>query len=321
MTDRKKRMALGAAAIGTAAAGIACTHAATAYFVNLAMDREAPKFRNTDRLKGRPQTDGPIPGQTKQMDASVPENCESVEIQSCDGEKLVGHWYPAEHPQRTVLAFHGWRSSWEKDFGALTPFLHAENCNILFVEQRGQNNSGGAYISFGLMERYDCMEWIKWVHAEKDTGLPLYLAGVSMGATTVLMASGLKLPENVRGIIADCGFTSPHQIWKHVTEDNLRVPGGFRARTADRICQRKIHMSITESSTVEAMKENQTPILFIHGTDDHFVPIEMTYEAYKACSAPKRLFVVPGAGHCQSYAVDTLGYQMALRTFWSDFDR
>lgn len=47
----------------------------------------------------------------------------------------------------------------------------------------------------------------------------------------------------------------------------------------------------------------------------------MTYETYKACSAPKQLFVVPGAEHGQSYVVDTSGYQAALRKFWSDFDQ
>ena len=37
----------------------------------------------------------------------------------------------------------------------------------------------------------------------------IFLCGISMGCATTLMAAGLDLPDNVKGIIADCGFTSP----------------------------------------------------------------------------------------------------------------
>lgn len=68
------------------------------------------------------------------------------------------------------------------------------------------------------------------------------------------------------------------------------------------------------------MEHCTVPVLFIHGTDDHFVPIEMTYENYKACAAPKRLFIVPGAGHGSSYFVDRDGYERAIKAFWDDYD-
>ena len=141
-----------------------------------------------------------------------------------------------------------------------------------------------------------------------------------MGATTVLMTTGLELPDNVHGVIADCGFTSPHEIWKHVVENNLHLSYGVIGNLANDICKKKIQMGTKDYSTVEAMKECKTPILFIHGTDDHFVPVEMTYENYKACTAPKRLFVVPGADHGMSYVADTQGYQAAMKDFWSTFD-
>lgn len=70
-------------------------------------------------------------------------------------------------------------------------------CSVLYAEQRGQGNSGGDFIGFGQIERYDCLDWIHWVSERCGTELPIYLCGVSMGATTVLMAAGLDLPENV----------------------------------------------------------------------------------------------------------------------------
>ena len=68
------------------------------------------------------------------------------------------------------------------------------------------------------------------------------------------------------------------------------------------------------------MRECKVPVLFIHGTDDRFVPIEMTYENYKACVSPKRLLVVPGAEHAMSYLIDKESYEKTVKEFWNDFD-
>ncbi len=188
------------------------------------------------------------------------------------------------------------------------------------MEQRGQNNSAGDYMGFGMLERYDCLEWIKWVNEQNVEGLPIYLAGVSMGAATVLMTTDLGLPENVHGVIADCGFTSPHAIWKHVVENNLHMPYGIHEKAVNALCKKKIQYDAKEASAVNSMKKCNVPVLFVHGTDDKLVPVEMTYENYKACKATKRLFVVPGAEHAMSYFMDRERYEKELKEFWHDFD-
>lgn len=138
---------------------------------------------------------------------------------------------------------HGWRSSWRKDFGAMADFFHKNNCSVLYAEQRGQNNSGGDYMGFGVVERYDCLHWINWANSYCGTDLPVYLAGVSMGASTVLMTAGLELPSNVHGIIADCGYTSPDEIWGHVVKDNLHMSYNvIRQSIAQDIFKKKIKL-------------------------------------------------------------------------------
>jgi len=155
-----------------------------------------------------------------------------------------------------------------------------------------------------------------FAHKQMGTSLPVYLAGVSMGATSVLMASELELPDNVCGIAADSAFTSPHAIWKHVSENNLHIPYALHKGGADRMCQQKIHMEAGAASTIEALKHCKVPVFFAHGTDDHFVPVEMTYENYKACASEKRLLIVPGADHCLSYLMEKENYERAAKEFW-----
>lgn len=311
----------GIAVAGVAALG-AAYHYTTKYLMKLALDREGPKSAAKDKEKMMSS------GEMSEIIATIMDVAkvlettkhEQVEITAQDGTRLIGHWFCPENAKRIIVAMHGWRSTWSQDFGTIAPFWFENDCAVLFSEQRGQGNSGGEYMGFGLLERYDCFDWINWVNERTESKLPIYLGGISMGATTVLMTAGFELPENVRGIVADCAFTSPHTIWKHVVENNFHLPYGLYSRVAKDICEKRIQVSSDSYSTAEALKICKIPVLFIHGSDDNFVPVEMTYENYKACASPKQLFIVPGAEHGMSYLVDKDGYENVVKKFWACYD-
>ena len=294
-------------------------HAAADYFVRLALDRDIPPYpAGVERQLIGSGTSPRMLYQVQQAAAKLAATAhDAVKIQSRDGTELLGHWFPVPHPKRIIIAMHGWRSAWDNDFGMVADFFRDNGCSVLYAEQRGQGRSGGDCMGFGLMERHDCLDWINWVNGENEQNLPIYLCGISMGASTVLMAGGLELPLNVQGIIADCGYTSAQDIWKHVAK-HLHVSYGICGRPVGRLAKRRLCMAMDAESCPEALGRCKVPVLFIHGTDDRFVPVEMTYENYKACAAPKYLFVVPGAEHGMSYLVDPNGYQMTVRNFWSD---
>lgn len=324
MKNNSKRLAVysGLAAAGVTAAGV-IIYSTAKHLVEIALDREEPKISKKSHKK--------ISGSNEKNEISeYLSSCEeklknsdlkTVETESHDKIRLIGHLYQCENAKRTVIAMHGWRSSWTKNFSAISDFWHSNNCNVLYAEQRGQGNSDGEYMGFGLMERYDCLDWVNYLNENGFSGLPIYLVGISMGAATVLMAADLDLPENVHGIIADCGYTSPYAIWKHVMSNNLHLPYvGIAGLIANDMCKKKIQIGSKDYSCTEALSKSNVPVLFIHGTDDRFVPIEMTYENYKACTAEKRLLVVPGAEHGKSYIVDKAAYETAIKNFWNDFD-
>ena len=318
----------------TAGAVAGASYGLSKLLMKYAMDRDAPKFMENGR--------GAINGSAKKSsknsaggenaadirnklieDAAerlIEADHEEVEIHGFDGTRLAGHWFKCENPERVIVAMHGWRSSWARDFCGIGDFLKASGCMVLYADERGQGGSDGDYMSFGVMERHDCVSWAEWAMEKTEGKLPIYLMGVSMGASTVLMASALNLPENVAGIIADCGYTSLRDIWKHVTEKNLHLSYRFHEPAIKRIFYKKLHISEREGSAVDAVKESKVPVLFIHGSDDMFVPVEMTYENYKACTAPKSLLIVPGAGHAMSYFTEPEKYGNALAAFWKKCD-
>ena len=325
MKKSKKILLAAAGLCGTAAAAATAAYVTTKLLVGTALDREEPKIMKSSgkRISGAKDNELSREFAKDCLEASnrlARRELEYVEIVGADGTKLIGHFYPCENAERVVIAFHGWRTSWHYDYGMITDFWHSNGCSILYVEQRGQNNSGGDYMGFGLTERYDCVDWVNWAICRCGRTLPIYLAGISMGAATVLMASDLGLPDNVHGIMADCGFTSPKTIWEHIARNNLHIAYNLRSVIADFLCRQKIRVGSGDYSTTDALSKTDIPVLFIHGTDDKFVPVEMTYENYRACASPKRMLVVPGADHAMSYYIDRSEYEKAVLDFWYDFD-
>lgn len=322
MNRKTKWTIAGITALSAMAAGVAAySHRISKFVVAAALDREEPfRLKSGKSLNNTTVSEEVISHLRNLSENLRNSDCETVTISARDGEKLVGHWHHKEGDKRVIIAMHGWRSSWAHDFGAIADFWHSDGCSVLYAEQRGQGNSGGNYMGFGMIERFDCLDWIDWVNENIGTSLPVYLAGISMGASTVLMAGGFDLPPNVHGIMADCGFTSASAIWKYVVEVNTRFSYKSRSKALDDLCKEKIRIGTQDYTTLDAMKECRVPVLLIHGSDDTFVPVEMTYENYKACNAPKKLLIVPGAAHAMSYIVDKSAYEKAVKEFWEAYD-
>lgn len=325
MKRQTKAVLLGTAGAVLSAAAIreGIARAIDRNMVEEALERQEPKamIRLRARLTGYGKDPTTVPVFRALREALEETPHETVALQSYDGTGLVGHLFPVENPKRVVIAMHGWRSSWAKDFCMIADFLRENQCTVLYAEQRGQGESQGAYMGFGMIERYDCLEWIRWANDHGFAHLPIYLAGISMGATTVLMTTGFsELPENVVGCVADCGFTSARAEWQHISEQNLHMSYRRHRKRVDALCRKRIDLDSDAYSTLDAMAVCKTPVLFIHGEADTFVPADMSRENFAACAAPKKLLTVPGANHGMSYVLDQEGYEKAVLEFWAEND-
>lgn len=246
------------------------------------------------------------------------QDLKKITIKSRDNLNLCGYYL--EHPEasRIILMFHGWRGGWDRDCAALAQELFAQKCSVLIVNQRAQGNSEGKYIGFGILERFDCLNWIAYLDSH-TVDLPIYLFGVSMGAATVLMASCEEMPERIKGIIADCGFTSAYEMAKIFTQKFMHLKKEQMIQTIDEmdnLCKKKAGYHLQDFTTLEALSKCKIPVFFAHGTADSFVPYEMSLENYKICVSRKTLYSVEGADHAQSYITDPKAYLTSLKQFF-----
>lgn len=247
------------------------------------------------------------------IDALNARPYERVSITSFDGLRLNGRYYHVREGAPLFIMCHGYRGTPSRDFSGGADICFASGRNVLLIEERAHCGSEGHTISFGINERRDCADWCRW--AAERFGVPIILVGISMGAATVLMASALDLPENVRGIIADCPYTSPQAIIRKVgaaqgipvslalplAKLGARIFGGFSLDTP--------------ADAAEAVRHARIPILLLHGDADDFVPCDMSREIAAANPALIEFHTFPGAWHGASYLADTGRYTRLVNGF------
>ena len=250
-----------------------------------------------------------------QADAWLKEhNAQDVFITSKDGLKLHGVWVPAENPRGTIILAHGYRSTKLVDFGVAFPYYHEHGFNVLSPDHRAHGQSQGRFITFGVKESDDILRWIRY-HNQSFGEIPVFLSGLSMGASTVMFLADAQLPENVKGTIADCGFTSPKDIITCVFRNTVHFSPGPILVVSELFARLFAGFSLTEKDTRKALQNSKRPVLLIHGADDDYVPCSMTKESYAACNGPKELLLVEGAGHGVSFLVDHQRYCQVLEAF------
>ena len=246
------------------------------------------------------------------------QNLRKVEIQSFDGVTLRADIFEAENPKGILVLMHGYRTRALNDFTLVFSFYHNLGYHLVIPDQRACGNSDGKYITLGIKERYDCQSWANFAAKEFGEDLPLILDGISMGATTVMMASALPLPKNMSGLIADCGFTSPYDVVLSVLKAT-HIPVFPNLQLAEFFARGFAKFGFKDASTIDAMKQCRYPVFFIHGKKDDFVPYEMSVQNYEACiSKKKKFFSVDEAGHGMCYLSDREALQKEIISFFDD---
>ena len=239
--------------------------------------------------------------ETRALDSKLFSVC------SYDGLTLYGRYYEQIPGAPIELMLHGYRGYAERDLCGGVQRAFALGHNALIVDMRACGDSGGNVITFGIKEHRDCLTWIDFMLEHFGPDVKIILTGISMGASTVLNAAGCPLPDNVIGVLADCGFSSPEAIIKKVIRD-MHLPPKLAFPFVKLGAELFGGFSINAITSIASVKRCVKPVIFFHGGSDGFVPAEMSQELYDACTSRKKLVIVPGAEHGLSYPVAPQDY-------------
>ena len=247
---------------------------------------------------------------------------EYVSITSRDGLKLWARYFEHPSPRGIFLMAHGYHSSSLQDFSAAVKPIWGMGYSLFMIDQRSMGRSEGKAIGFGVQERYDVIDWANYLK-ERFPDTPVVADGVSMGAGTVMLACGLGWPDNVKAVIADCGYTSAGDICKKCMKQWYHLPAFpvyYAAKLWVRLLAHYDLDAVTVGDALAKLKDRSLypkplPILIAHGKRDGFVPFSMSEENMKAFDEKDtfaEFFVSETADHGLAFLRDFDGYMAAI---------
>lgn len=311
---------MGILGVGIACAGglVAAGAAETLYFYGRTMKRKKARVERTVKMAGTDWSQySDILAERKAFMLEQPH--EDVYQTAFDGLKLHAAYFPPINEnstkKRVVICFHGYTSQGLKDFIGLTDYYFKNGYAMLHPDARAHGDSEGKYIGFGCLDRKDALGWVNWVIEKCGEDVEIILHGISMGGATVLMASGLELPPQVKGIVSDCAFTSPKEVFTHVLKTMYHIPSFPIMQGAELMNKKLAGYGMDECNAKREVAKAKVPILFVHGSKDTFVPVKMCHEIYDCCASPKKKLIIEGAAHAESYFKNMTAYEKALDEF------
>ena len=285
-----------------------------AYFYRRTMIRGNAKTDRTIKMAGTDWNQH-MPFIQARKEAMLSEKHSDEWLMSADGLRLHATWFPQGECKKIVICFHGYTSQGMKDYLGLSGYYLKNGYSMLLVDERAHGESEGKYIGFGCLDRIDALKWINWVLRKCGEDVEILLHGTSMGGATVLMMSSLELPAQVKGIVSDCAFTSPKEVFSHVLKSMYHLPAFPVMNISNFLNKRFAGYGLDECNAAREVKKAKVPILFIHGSGDTFVPYSMCETMYENCASSKKKLIIEGAAHAECYYKDTDAYENALTEF------
>lgn len=255
------------------------------------------------------------------IDWVAAQKFERLTLTSRDGLKLSGYYLPASKPtDKLVILTHGYLGN-AKQMGLFGQHYYSDlDYNIFMPDARGHGKSEGDYYGFGWPDRLDLIDWTQLLVKKLGPDTQVAYHGLSMGAATVLMASGEEeLPHQVKAIIADSPYESVYQLFAYQMNRMFHLPAFPLLDSTSVLTKIRAGYSFREASALKEVKKTTVPILYIHGESDTFVPTELTKNLYQHTSSDAELLIVPNANHGESIALDEDKYKMTVDQFLSRY--
>lgn len=241
-------------------------------------------------------------------------------VYSDDGNKLVAYEILNETPSdKWLISVHGYRGS-AVEQGLFAEAFYNKGYNILLPDLEGHGHSEGKYIGMGYYDRLDMLKWINLI-IEKNPNAQIVLHGVSMGASTILMTTGENLPSNVKAAISDCAYSNVEEEFLYLVDEYLDLPfKHFIMSAANAVSRKRLGVDFGQINVEKAVSNSTTPTLFIHGTEDRFVPFYMLDKLYNANnSIQKEKLIIEGAHHAMSATIEKELYFETVFNFIDNF--
>ena len=235
-----------------------------------------------------------------------------------DGYTLVAKEFFVQNQNtdshKWTLVLHGY-TGWKEEMYPFARWYHEQGYHVIVPDLRCQGESEGDFIGMGWTDHYDCTLWIDYILAQ-DPNAGIVIHGQSMGAATALMMTGEEgLSNHVKAVVSDSSYTDAYSMFGDKVKEWFYLPAFPLVDSARFVLKLRGGYDLTDASALEAVAKSNTPTLFIHGSSDAMISVQMSRDLYDAAACDKELLIIEGAGHAQAQDKDPEAYYDAIQGF------
>jgi hypothetical protein len=209
-----------------------------------------------------------------------PTSAQDVWLKSNDGVRLHGWLFKSREPAAfaTIIYFHG-NGGNIGNAGWVGESLSSRGFDVFLLDYRGYGRSAGdAGAEAGLNADADAAyEYITKTRAVPPSRVVIY--GQSLGTA---VAVDLSSRQDSAALVLESGFSSASDLASNV------IP----------VLPRFLHfLAKNRFESKRKLSSIRCPVLIVHGEPDLTIPTEHGRILFNAANEPKKLLIVPGAGH------------------------
>ena len=245
--------------------------------------------------------------------ADVPDlPVEDVSFYNWRGELLSG-WLALSSPGAPVIILNHGTPGNRVSMISRATFLFQHGFNVLLFDFQSYGKSQGEMSTLGMVESEDILASISYVHSLPATMFSkIGVLGLSMGATAAVLAASRS--TDILALVAESCPVDATLVTADVPDE--------AAREADKLAVEQVYgVDITQARPIDVVHKlaGHTAIFFVNGDVDTITPIEGMQALFDSAGAPKQYWVVPGAQHAQSFAVDPQDYIQRVNAFFDEY--
>ena len=255
----------------------------------------------------------------KRFDEVWYEGCpkEVLNIESPNGYSISGIYLKPLETKNTVIICHGVTENKINSMRYARMFERL-GFNAVVYDHRRHGESEGKTTSYGHYEKFDLQAVVTTIRNIIGPDAILGIHGESMGAVTTLLYAG-TLSDEADFYVSDCAFSNFPELLKRIFEHTIPVDAKYTLPLADFFMKIRDGYSVKEVMPIDAVKNIEHPVLFVHSAPDDFIPSTMSEELYEAKPEPKMIKIFEQGAHAKSFNEAPGDYEQTVAKFLHDY--